>query len=73
MDEVARPRLIEIARRFEPLIIEGASYAYLVENPPPPFAALAPDITICVVGTVQQRARGGVWRLPSSDLATVRS
>ena len=33
-----------------PLIIEDAAYAYLVEHPPPPLAATAPDITVYVSG-----------------------
>ena len=36
------------AHRF--LIIEDASYTYLVEEPPPPLASLAPDITVYVSG-----------------------
>ncbi|MET7355902.1 PLP-dependent aminotransferase family protein [Streptomyces mirabilis] len=48
MSATNRTRLIEIARRHGPLIIEDAAYAYLVEDPPPPLAASAPDITVYV-------------------------
>ncbi|MFE9996700.1 aminotransferase-like domain-containing protein [Streptomyces avermitilis] len=48
MSATDRTRLIEIARRHGPLIIEDAAYAYLVEDPPPPLAASAPDITVYV-------------------------
>ncbi|NNN36916.1 PLP-dependent aminotransferase family protein [Streptomyces sp. S3(2020)] len=53
-----RIRLIEIARRYGPLIIEDASYAYLVEDPPPPLAATAPDITVYVSGLSKSVATG---------------
>ncbi|MFD5097544.1 aminotransferase-like domain-containing protein [Streptomyces albidochromogenes] len=53
-----RTRLIEIARQHGPLIIEDASYAYLVENPPPPLAATAPDITVYVSGLSKSIATG---------------
>lgn len=53
-----RIRLIEIARRHGPLIIEDASYAYLVEAPPPPLAATAPDITVYVSGLSKSIATG---------------
>jgi DNA-binding transcriptional MocR family regulator len=58
MDATARARLVEIARRFGLLIVEDASYAYLVEQPPPPVAALAPDITVYVSGVSKSVATG---------------
>jgi DNA-binding transcriptional MocR family regulator len=58
MDAPGRARLVEIARRFGLLIVEDASYAYLVENPPPPLAALAPDITVYVSGLSKSVATG---------------
>jgi DNA-binding transcriptional MocR family regulator len=58
MDATARARLVEIARRHGLLIIEDASYAYLVEQPPPPIAALAPDITVYVSGLSKSVATG---------------
>lgn len=54
----ARGRMIEIARRNGLLIIEDASYAYLVEKPPPPLAALAPEITVYVSGLSKNVATG---------------
>jgi DNA-binding transcriptional MocR family regulator len=53
-----RARLVEIARRHGQLIIEDACYAYLVEGPPPPLAALAPEITIYVSGLSKSVATG---------------
>ncbi|WP_406134331.1 PLP-dependent aminotransferase family protein [Streptomyces zaomyceticus] len=53
-----RTRLIEIARQYSSLIIEDASYAYLVEDPPPPLATTAPDITIHVSGLSKSIATG---------------
>jgi DNA-binding transcriptional MocR family regulator len=58
MDAQARTRLVEIARRFGLVIVEDASYAYLVENPPAPLAALAPDITVYVSGLSKSVATG---------------
>ncbi|MEU1184588.1 PLP-dependent aminotransferase family protein [Streptomyces sp. NPDC005820] len=58
MSAADRTRLIEIARRHGPLIIEDAAYAYLVEDPPPPLAARAPDITVYVSGLSKSVATG---------------
>ncbi|MFJ8153675.1 PLP-dependent aminotransferase family protein [Streptomyces sp. NPDC094468] len=58
MSATDRTRLIGIARRHGPLIIEDASYAYLVEDPPPPLAATAPDITVYVSGLSKSIATG---------------
>jgi DNA-binding transcriptional MocR family regulator len=58
MGAAARARLVEIARRYGLLIVEDASYAYLVEQPPPPIAALAPDITVYVSGLSKSVATG---------------
>jgi DNA-binding transcriptional MocR family regulator len=58
MEAPARARLVEIARRYGLLIIEDASYAYLAENPPPPIAALAPEITVYVSGLSKSVATG---------------
>jgi DNA-binding transcriptional MocR family regulator len=58
MDASARARLVEIARRHDLLIIEDASYAYLVQNPPPPLAALAPELTVYVSGLSKSVATG---------------
>ena len=53
-----RTRLVGIARRHGSLLIEDASYAYLVEDPPPPLAATAPDITVHVSGLSKNVAAG---------------
>lgn len=58
MSAADRARLIRIARQHGPLIIEDAAYAYLVENPPPPLAASAPDITVYVSGLSKSVATG---------------
>lgn len=58
MPAADRTRLVKIARRYGPLIIEDASYAYLVEDPPPPLAATAPDITVYVSGLSKSIATG---------------
>ncbi|MCX5103329.1 MULTISPECIES: PLP-dependent aminotransferase family protein [unclassified Streptomyces] len=58
MPAADRTRLIKIARQHGPLLIEDASYAYLVENPPPPLAATAPDITVYVSGLSKSVATG---------------
>ncbi|GGV80032.1 GntR family transcriptional regulator [Streptomyces gelaticus] len=53
-----RTRLVEIARQYGPLLIEDASYAYLVEDSPPPLAAIAPDITVHISGLSKSVATG---------------
>lgn len=58
MPATERNRLIRIARQYGALIIEDASYAYLVEDPPPPLAATAPDITVYVSGLSKSIATG---------------
>lgn len=58
MPATDRTRLIEIARQYGALIIEDAAYAFLVEDPPPPLAASAPDITIYVSGLSKSVATG---------------
>lgn len=58
MPAADRVRLIEIARRHGAIIIEDASYAYLVEDPPPPLAATAPEITVYVSGLSKSIATG---------------
>ncbi|MGV9249016.1 aminotransferase-like domain-containing protein [Streptomyces sp. NPDC003710] len=58
MSATDRTRLIGIARQHGPLIIEDASYAYLVEDPPPPLVTTAPDITVYVSGLSKSIATG---------------
>ncbi|MFJ6495018.1 PLP-dependent aminotransferase family protein [Streptomyces virginiae] len=53
-----RTRLIKIARQYGSLIIEDAAYAFLAEDPPPPLAATAPDITVYVSGLSKSVATG---------------
>jgi DNA-binding transcriptional MocR family regulator len=58
MTTAERDRLVGIARRHGQLLIEDASYAYLVADAPPPVAALAPDITVYVSGLSKSIATG---------------
>ena len=58
MDAPSRMRLVETARRHGVLIIEDASYAFLAGDPPPPVAALAPDVTVYVSGLSKSVATG---------------
>lgn len=58
MSEAGRARLAGLARRHGQLIVEDASYAYLAEDSPPPLAALAPDITICLSSLSKSIAAG---------------
>ncbi|MEU9745281.1 PLP-dependent aminotransferase family protein [Streptomyces niveus] len=58
MPEADRTRLIRIARQHGALLVEDASYAYLAENPPPPLAASAGDITVYVSGLSKSVATG---------------
>lgn len=53
-----RQRLVAIARRHDLLLIEDASYAYLVEDAPPPLAELAPELTVYVSGLSKSVATG---------------
>jgi DNA-binding transcriptional MocR family regulator len=54
----SRQRLVAIAREHGLLIVEDAAYAYLVDRPPPPLAALAPESTIYVSGLSKNVATG---------------
>ena len=54
----SRQRLAAIAREHGLLIIEDAAYAYLVDHPAPPLAALAPESTIYVSGLSKNVATG---------------
>ncbi|MEO3726094.1 PLP-dependent aminotransferase family protein [Pseudomonas syringae] len=53
-----REDLIAIARRHDLTIIEDAAYAFLVDNPPPPLADLAPERTVYVSGLSKNIATG---------------
>lgn len=64
MNSKVRRHVIGVARRHGLLLIEDASYAYLVDSPPPPLAATAPDITVYVSGLSKNVATGlrvGSW------------
>ncbi len=58
LDGEARKGLRDIAYEHELLIIEDASYAYLVDRPPPPLAALASEHTVYVSGISKNVATG---------------
>ncbi|MGW5354085.1 aminotransferase-like domain-containing protein [Streptomyces sp. NPDC004031] len=58
MSAADRIRLVAIARRYGPLLVEDAAYAYLAEDPPAPLAALAPDVTVHVSGLSKSVATG---------------
>jgi DNA-binding transcriptional MocR family regulator len=58
LSRTARKRLVATARRHGLLIIEDAAYAYLVEDAPPPLAALAPERTIHVSSLSKSVATG---------------
>jgi DNA-binding transcriptional MocR family regulator len=57
-DDSQRAQLVSIANRYGVSIIEDASYAFLVEDAPPPLATLAPDLTIYVSGLSKSVAPG---------------
>ena len=74
VDLAARERLIAIARHHGLLIIEDASYAYLVESPPRPIAALAPETTVYVSGLSKNVATGlrvGFVSAPPSRVSAI--
>lgn len=54
----SREQLVTIAREHDVLIIEDAAYAFLVERPPAPLAALAPESTLYVSGLSKNVATG---------------
>ena len=54
----SRQQLVTIAREHGLLIIEDAAYAFLVEQPPTPLAALAPESTFYVSGLSKNVATG---------------
>ncbi|MCU7820269.1 PLP-dependent aminotransferase family protein [Kitasatospora sp. DSM 101779] len=58
MPTTDRTRLIKIARQHGSLLIEDAAYAFLAEDPPPPLAATAPDLTVYVSGLSKSVATG---------------
>lgn len=57
-DDSQRERLASIAAQYDVTIVEDASYAYLVEDAPPPLAEFAPDRTVYVSGLSKSVAPG---------------
>ncbi len=69
-----RQQLIAIARAHDLHIIEDAAYAFLVENPPPPLAELAPERTVYVSGLSKNVAAGlrvGFIAAPAQTIAAL--
>ncbi|QKE85152.1 PLP-dependent aminotransferase family protein [Arthrobacter sp. NEB 688] len=58
MTTADRQRLADIARTHGALLIEDASYAYLVDDAPQPLATIAPDVTVYVSGLSKSLATG---------------
>lgn len=70
----ARKRLVAVARRHGLVVIEDAAYAYLVEDSPPPLAALAPECTLYVSSLSKSVATGlrvGFVAAPADRVAAV--
>ncbi|WP_063047555.1 aminotransferase-like domain-containing protein [Nocardia pseudovaccinii] len=69
-----REQLVEIARRYELLIIEDAAYAFLAEQPPQPLSALAPERTVYASGLSKNVATGlrfGFVAAPTTLVPTI--
>ena len=69
-----RQRMVTLARTYDLQIIEDAAYAFLVENPPPPLADLAPERTLYVSGLSKSVAAGlriGFVAAPASMIAAL--
>ncbi|VVE15883.1 GntR family transcriptional regulator [Pandoraea aquatica] len=58
MSMAQRRRLVEIARRFDCLIVEDATYAHLVDHAGPPIVTLAPERTFYVSSLSKSVATG---------------
>lgn len=58
LDASQRERLVAIARRYDCMLIEDASYAYLAGTAPPPLVALAPERTVYVSSLSKSVASG---------------
>jgi DNA-binding transcriptional MocR family regulator len=68
----SRKRLVSIVREHGLLIIEDAAYAFLVDRPPTPLAALAPESTFYISGLSKSVATGirfGFVVAPSESVA----
>jgi DNA-binding transcriptional MocR family regulator len=76
VSEQSRRHLIEIARKYDVLLIEDGAYAYLADPAPVPLAALAPDSTIYVSGLSKSVAPGlrfGFVVAPKQFVTTLES
>lgn len=58
MSQRRRVALIEVARRYQVWIIEDAVNSNLLDNPPPPLAAMAPDIVLHINSASKTLAAG---------------
>ena len=58
MNESTRSAIIKISHKYDLLIIEDSTYAFLETNPPPSFLSLAPERTIHVGGFSKNIATG---------------
>ncbi|VVE78167.1 aminotransferase-like domain-containing protein [Pandoraea sputorum] len=70
-----RRELVEIARRHDCLIVEDATYAYLVDEAPPPIVTLAPERTFHVSSVSKSVATGmrfGYVVAPNAHAADVK-
>nr|WP_237169970.1 PLP-dependent aminotransferase family protein [Pandoraea faecigallinarum] len=58
LNEAQRRRLVDIARRYDCLIVEDATYAYLVDDAPASVVTLAPERTFHVASISKSVATG---------------
>jgi DNA-binding transcriptional MocR family regulator len=50
MSEMRRREIVEIARRYDVILLEDGIFGFLSPDAPPPIQAMAPDITIYATG-----------------------
>jgi len=68
--EERRREVVEIARRYGVVLIEDDTTGFLVENPPVPLAALAPELTVFIASLSKSLGPGlrtGFLLLPEVD------
>lgn len=74
LDTAARNRIVEIARRYDCVLVEDGTYSFLVPDAPPPLHALAPERTF-YVGSLSKNLstglRAGHIVAPRQHLSTV--
>jgi DNA-binding transcriptional MocR family regulator len=58
MSEERRRAIVEVARRHDLIIVEDDVYGYVVDDRPPPIAALAPERTVYLTGASKCIAPG---------------